>query len=301
MAAPDPQQARRHHAAQTVIVAGAVTAVARAVAARQPWPSVLQLLAGYQLAAATAALNMLTTTTRANQPAVSAGAFAGVSSHGFPVLEPLIASIDYAGVPAPAEAVPEPWWDGKTPLTFLGAVKRIVEGEVREAGRSAFGAGLVTSEHTRYIRLLVGPSCKRCVILAGRIYRDLDGFDRHPPTCDCEHWPVEDLDEAIAAGLVVSRADALERGLVRDLTDEERQAIDDGADMGQVVNASRGMYTANAFGQRVAATREGTKRSLWRQQNPSSRVRLRPEAIYHLAEGDRDVALRLLQENGYLL
>jgi hypothetical protein len=85
------------------------------------------------------------------------------------------------------------------------------------------------------------------------------------------------------------------------------RAIRDGADIGQVVNARRGMY---AVGDRygLKATREGmTKRGLARQRmralerggRAPARVRLMPESIYRIA-ADRDEAIRLLYRYGYL-
>ncbi len=104
------------------------------------------------------------------------------------------------------------------------------------------------------------------------------------------------------------------------------QAIRDGADMGQVVNARRGMYTAGRL--RVAATREGTtvrglyggyeidpvtgqlrrrkasemerRRSGGRHISGTRSIRLMPEQIYLDAGNDRAEAIRLLRRFGYL-
>jgi hypothetical protein len=56
----------------------------------------------------------------------------------------------------------------------------------------------------------------------------------------------------------------------------------------------------------VKTTKYGaTKRSLWRAQNPSARVRLRPESIYRIVDedqgGDRAIARQILQQQGYIL
>jgi hypothetical protein len=88
------------------------------------------------------------------------------------------------------------------------------------------------------------------------------------------------------------------------------RAIRDGADIGQVVNARRGLYTVGGRpgGPRLLATREGmTKRGLARQRlkrleaqgRAPARHRLTPDAIYQLAS-DRDDAIRLLYRYGYL-
>jgi len=172
---------------------------------------------------------------------------------------------------------------------------------VHDAGRSASQVEFVSRpDWTNYVRVLNPPSCKRCVPLAGRIYRDLEAFQRHP-LCDCVMVPVDSWEDAHDAGYVFSPAEAFEKGMIRDLTVAERQAITDGADITTVINSSSGIYTADLFGRRVKATTFGTtKRAAWRRANPTRLVRLRPESIYRIADGDRDEAIRLLRLYGYL-
>jgi hypothetical protein len=83
---------------------------------------------------------------------------------------------------------------------------------------------------------------------------------------------------------------------------DTRAILEDGADVSQVINAHRGLYTADAYGVRVKATQEGvTKRALAGSRFDSKRSpRLRPESIYQIAK-DREDALRLLRRFGYLL
>lgn len=289
------QQARSHHARQTAIAVGAVTALRRLFSERRPWSEILPTLASYQLASATAASEAMAAQAGTN-PTVAAAAFAGASSAGFPLAEPIIATIDRF-VPALAEPLPAVWWDNAAP--FARSVDQLIESEVRDAGRAAFQAELVqATTHQYYVRLLTPPSCKRCVVLAGRVYKDLDGFERHPGD-DCVHWPVKDWQTAHDAGLVSSPAEAFDKGMIRDLTQAERKAIEDGADITTVINSGSGMYTASLYGHRVKATRYGTtKRAEWRRKNPSRLVRLRPDAIYQFAQ-DRADARRLLKLYGY--
>lgn len=300
MPTPTLQQARSHHARQAGIAAAAAQVIRRMFRRRRPWGEILPTIASYQLASATAATQTMTAWSGATQSLVNPQAFAGVSSAGFPISEPLVATID-AIVPAPAEALPAPWWDEVDVAGMLASIEQLIESEIQDAGRSAAGAVLAaTPEWQNYVRLLVPPSCKRCVVLAGRIYRDLEGFERHPK-CDCVHVPVESWEEAHDAGLVSSPMDAFEQGKIRDLTEAEKQAIADGADIYKVINSSSGIYTADIFGRRMKATTYGTtKRSAWRKANPSRPVRLRPESIYKIAAGDRAEALRLLRLYGYL-
>jgi len=67
------------------------------------------------------------------------------------------------------------------------------------------------------------------------------------------------------------------------------EAIRQGADVAQVVNARRGMYSAAGR----ALTTTGTDRRL--------RVRLMPEEIIREADGNRAEALRLLRLHRYLI
>ena len=74
---------------------------------------------------------------------------------------------------------------------------------------------------------------------------------------------------------------------IRDLTDAQRQALAEGADRNRVLNAYRG---SNSAAERLAMT--------------SSRERggvLTPEGIYRKAGDDRQRAIEMLRQYGYLL
>lgn len=203
---------------------------------------------------------------------------------------------------------------------------RIVATLVADSGRSAMGAFSASrTQEVGNIRVLTPPSCSRCAVLAGRWYRWSDGFQRHPK-CDCQMLP------GTQAAAKWDPHAAYERGEITDLTKGQRQAIDDGADIAQVVNSRRGMQAVNFAGRRVQVTTEGTtSRGLafkaLSQRGGSLRVdagfatrltrngpetrritqtvarapRLSPDAIYRVADGDRDTALRLLRANAYIL
>lgn len=299
MARPDAAQARRHYADQAAIAGRAGATLGRLVADRSAWADILPRLAAYQLAAATGAVQAMADVDGTN-PRVNPQVFAGVSSAGFPVSEPLVAAIDYA-VPAPVETLPAPWWPGTEREQVQAVAERVIQGLVKDAGRGAFQAELVASHHDRYVRVLTPPSCQRCAVLAGRIYKSRDPFNRHP-TCDCQHWPADSWQDAHDAGLVSSPQEAYANGHIRDLTAAQTKAIEAGADINKVINANQGMYTSTSelFGHRVRTTSYGTtKRSQWRKQNPSRLVRLTPESIYGIAKDDAD-AVRLLGVYGYL-
>ena len=82
------------------------------------------------------------------------------------------------------------------------------------------------------------------------------------------------------------------------------RAIRDGSDIGRVVNARRGMNTAQSgrlarrkvAGQWVYTTTEATSR---RGISRGGRVRLMPESIYQFADSRED-ALRMLKAHGYI-
>src|SRR5665647_1979159 len=104
------------------------------------------------------------------------------------------------------------------------------------------------------------PTCSRCVVLAGKWYRKNQGFARHPG-CDCRHIPSS---ESVAGDLTVSPQayfDSLSKAEQdRIFTNAGAEAIRNDANIGQVVNARRGMRTAQIGGRDVLITTEGTTR-----------------------------------------
>lgn len=160
------------------------------------------------------------------------------------------------------------------------AVDRLVATLVQDSGRSAAGvATAVRPNVDGHVRYLNPPSCSRCAILAGRIYRWSQGFQRHP-LCDCVMVPTT---MSVGPELISDPLVAFERGQVRGLSTADQQAIRDGADMGQVVNIRRKAAGLSSSG--TALTRGG---------------RLTPDGIYALAKS-RDDAVELLQTQGYVI
>ena len=306
MPTPTLQQARSQYLQQRGVVAAGLAAIRR-LFATNPRPTIPQIAAtagGYQLGAATVSSRIVAGYVN-DTPDTLAQAFIGVSSRGFSLTEPIIATID-RHVPAPVEPLPDPWWDDAQ--KFMADLEQLLISEIADAGRTASQVEFVARpEWQNYVRMLTPPSCARCTILAGRIYRDLDGFRRHPG-CDCVMVPVQDWQTAHDAGLVSSPAQAVEQGQVTGLSEADAKAVRDGANLSAVVNATSGTsepgithaVRTDVFGRRVKATLYGTtQRSQWRRDNPTRLVRLRPESIYQFAK-DREDAIRLLKLYGYI-
>lgn len=177
-----------------------------------------------------------------------------------------------------------------------------------------------------YIRMLRPPSCSRCVVLAGKWFKWNTGFERHPK-CDCFHVPANEIKDPLAPevnpdyyfhSLTEAEQDKI-------FTNAGAQAIRDGADISQVVNARSGMRTAQDFrGQNVKITLDGTTKRAWFGGGYAARkygdtewfnqfgyattdgrrrttaMRLMPETIYGLAS-DREEAIRLLKRYGFFV
>lgn len=191
---------------------------------------------------------------------------------------------------------------------------RIVSTQLADVARSAAGTSIAVRPRVGgYVRMANPGACSRCAVLAGRKYRWNQGFERHP-NCLCEHVPVEEVESKQADGLI---ADPQEYFESLDAAEQDRiftkagaQAIRDGADISRVVNARRGMSTAQVnargwapkgrlvrtefAGRQVYVTAEATTR-----RGTGRRVRLMPESIYEIAR-DRDEAIRLLTAHGYI-
>lgn len=171
--------------------------------------------------------------------------------------------------------------------------------EIADAGRGAAGVQIAARPRTGYVRMLNMPSCSRCVVLAGRFYRWNQGFLRHP-RCDCKHVPTmaSDQAEAFANGLIDDPYEAFkqmsEAEQNRVFAKAGAQAIRDGADIFQVVNARRHMAYRGAF------TNEGITRFGWAGQLlRRGQRRPTPETIYRL-NPNREQAVEALRTYGYI-
>ena len=246
------------------------------------------------------------------EAALVAGAFAGIAPDGGP-LETLLY--------LPALGVQRRLTAGMTPReAMVGGLADMaryaataVSDTARSAGQVAMAADRQCVAYTRVVEL---PACARCIILAGQTYSYSTGFLRHP-NCDCSLTPLRQRDwEGVRTPKELYEAMSPEQRR-KAFTIAGARAIDDGADIGQVVNARRGMTTAHVHGREVAATTEGTtKRGFYgrrarraggefarapgQRYSRSATPRLMPAEIFRIAD-DRDEQLRLLQRYGYIV
>lgn len=154
---------------------------------------------------------------------------------------------------------------------------RLVESMVQDAGRVAQSVSVAVRPRIGFVRFLNPPSCARCAVLAGRVYRYSQGFDRHPG-CDCTMLPTTIANDQF----VHDPADLVEQGLVTGLSKADRKALADGADLGQIVN--------------VRLRKAGLSKS---GRVISRRGRPTPESIYR-ANPTREEAVAALKAAGYL-
>jgi hypothetical protein len=287
-------------------------------------PNVLASVTAGQLLAALNATDYVTAALDAQGdpgargPAVDSAMLAGVASDGRP-LETALLAPQVTTFRALAEGMEAPLALARGAYSLV----RMVSTQVADAGRLADGLAVVADDRASgYYRKLTTPSCSRCAILAGRFYRYNAGFRRHP-RCDCQHIPASEADDSLEFDTRAYFDSLSERDQDRIFTLAGAQAMRDGADPAQLVNARRGMTTASIGGQTILATTEGVTRRGWYayvqraldpttrfQATPESRYRraakprLMPEQIYSLAREhgwDRAEQVRQLKRNGYLL
>lgn len=218
----------------------------------------------------------------ATQGRLDAAAFAGVASDGRNLASLLAQPAIITKMAIAGGATVERAMATGSALTEL-----IAHTQVADAGRVADGVALAARPHAQgYVRMTVGASCSRCIVLAGRHYRWNAGFSRHPH-CDCIGIPAAES----ADDLTTNPRKAFEAmgAAEQDKTFGKAgaQAIRDGSDLAKVVNARRGMQTA-ADGR------------LYTTEAAGRRPRLMPEQIYRDASGRED-AIRLLRLHGFIL
>ncbi|MFJ9748880.1 hypothetical protein [Streptomyces chartreusis] len=188
----------------------------------------------------------------------------------------------------------------------------VVQTAVADVGRAADQVAMVSRPAVKYyVRVTEAGACSRCVILAGVESSVSRAFQRHPK-CKCSMEPVtaDHRPTATSPKEIFDDMSPTERR--KTFGEAGAKAIEDGADIAQVVNARRGMTSATVFGRKVQATSEGITsrgfagsrlKNLQKVQGQRYRVsqtpRLMPEEIYRIAD-DREHAVRLLTSHGFI-
>ena len=180
---------------------------------------------------------------------------------------------------------------------------------IADTARQAAGADTTTRQSVGYVRVVSPGACKFCIVLAGKWYRWNQGFLRHPH-CYCRHVPAT---QSVSEGMVADPMEAFDS-----MTSEQQdrtfgrdsaQAIRDGADISQVVNARSGVAPIGSkarLGRAVpdyTTSGNGNLRGLnrsWYNLIAGTKPRLTPEGIYRRA-GSRDEAIQLLRDYGYII
>lgn len=165
---------------------------------------------------------------------------------------------------------------------------------VRTANRQAVAAEITARPAIMgWVRMLNPPSCKFCIVLAGKWFRWNQGFQSHTD-CDCRHIPSS---EALAGDMTTDPY-AMFRSLAPKEQDRlfgkaDAQALRDGADIYRVVNVrSRGL--ADSALKRTSGRNRG-----WQSRRWDSPSEMTIDDIY-LRARNRDEAIELMSENGFI-
>jgi hypothetical protein len=240
---------------------------------------------------------------------LNAGALAGVAMDGRP-----LATLLYIPAITTAQALQAGMPADAALARGMAQMGTLVATTIADTARTATQVAMTAEPRCYgYVRVVKLPACSRCIVLAGRQYTYSDGFKRHPK-CDCGMEPMSEA-EWRSRETAGSPDD-----LFKAMSAEERrkafgaagaEAIEQGADISQVVNARRGLATTTT-GKKV--TTEGTtKRGIGGkalnagfERVPGQRLarakeaRLMPEQILKNAHGNRELQIALLKKHGYI-
>lgn len=278
------QSATEHYARQQRITAAAVLAVRR----EHGGPvAVARIITAFQVLAARDAASAVPLMLQeqgirsAVAGTIDATSLAGVASDGRP-LDTLVG----------LEQAQDPGW-----------LEMVAASQVQDAARAAASLAIAARPAVGgWIRMMNPPSCSRCAVLAGKFFRWNQGFARHP-RCDCRHIPSQEADYSdvrLSGDKWFHDLPASEQDRV--FTKAGAQAVRDGADLTQVVNARRGMSTVQVGNRPAVVSTEGTtKRGLASRARTGRNAtqRIMPETIYAVAPS-REEAIRLLKLNGFI-
>lgn len=168
-------------------------------------------------------------------------------------------------------------------LAGRAALQGLVRTAVTDAARESSGVQIVATERAVAVWFEPPPYCQRCAVLIGKRVKLTTQFRRHPQ-CDGQVQVMSERDDRALSTASVDQ--------ITDLTEAQRQAIEDGADVNQVINASRPQPRGGTtLRNRGLSTTAGARRG---------QTRLTPKGVYQLAGDDREFAIELLRANGYV-
>ncbi|MFD7070368.1 hypothetical protein ACFV97_24395 [Streptomyces sp. NPDC059913] len=238
------------------------------------------------------------------------GALVGVAADGRPLASLLqLPAITTARALAAGESAELAAARGLAQMAMMAST------QIADASRTATSIGMAA--HPRcisYVRVVRLPACARCIILSGRQYSYSTGFKRHP-RCDCGMEPMTDAEW---------KQTKTPEDLFRQMSPAEQRkrlgpngvtALEHGADLGQIVNARRGMATAVTGRGPMKVTTEGTtKRGIGakamaaefvklpdQKYTRAREARLMPETIFKLAGDNREHQIAMLKKHGYIV
>lgn len=214
-------------------------------------PSLVRVASAAQLSAATAATAyvpaVLDETGQPDRPEalIRPRAFAGVSSDGRSLATALEGGIRQAkaGIGA-GSSVDDAMVGGRKWL------EQALQTAVSDAARDATAASIAVRQTMGWVRMVTPPCCSRCAVLAGQWYRWNVPLPRHPG-CDCQFIPTA---ENVAGDFTTDPMELYRRGLIKDLSADQRKRIDEGADLTRVLNESRDRWRV-----RMAIERKKTR------------------------------------------
>ena len=185
---------------------------------------------------------------------------------------------------------------------------RVLEGlvsfAVADAASHAHDVQVTATRNTYSVFTEPGSMCQRCAPLVGKRYKPGTHVKRHP-RCDGVMEAHSDRSPYVLEPATADR--------IKDLTKGQQAALDEGADLNQVLNAKRkgsvsGIYTTegttrrgyaySAIRARHGAFAEAKKAGA--RYTSTTVGRLSPEAIYRVAKDQADM-VRLLRTYGYIV
>ncbi len=154
--------------------------------------------------------------------------------------------------------------------------------------REVYGADIIQRPAVDgFVRMLNPPSCKDCIVLAGKFFRWNTGFERHPK-CDCIHVPSAEN----AAGDMTTDPYAAFKSMSPEQQEKtfgrsEARALREGADIYKVVNQSnRKLSTANSRIDKIFRN-AGTRTNAVKMLQDQGFILSRGQTVVPLAPGVR--------------